>query len=92
MFHRDHLGKALGLGGIFFVAPRAQSGNIWQRGFKVHWIGYVLGLGPVTAFAGNVRVFAGGTRVRLILVTSHAHGLARECERPLTNEVRAAGR
>ena len=81
------------LGGVFQVAPDAKRGHIGERGLGgdgVAAIG-VFGLRAVAGFAGNMRVFPGGARLRLIGVTKHALRLAGEGHGPRPKQIEGRG-
>jgi len=72
MRHCIHLGEALGLGGIFFVAAPAKVGHIGQLGHIGGGIVSVLGQGSVAGFAGDIRMLAATMRLALLIVALEA--------------------
>src|ERR1035441_1101366 len=61
VLHGDHLRKILGLGGVFFVAPPAEVGDVGQGGLmrrRVVGVG-VRRLRPVVLLTGKMRLARG---------------------------------
>ena len=87
MFGGRDLREVLGLGGVFFVAARAQNLHVRQSGLDADEIGHVLSLGTVARLARDMGMLTGGARLRFRVVTLNACGLPGECHGALPDEV-----
>ena len=72
MRDRIYLGKALGLGSVFFMAAPAEVGDIGQLGHVGNGIVSVFGQGSVAGFATNTRVLTPVVGLGLFLVAGDA--------------------
>ena len=72
MRHCIHLGEALGLGGILFVAAPAKVGHLRQLGYVGSGVVSVLGQRPVTGFAGDIRMLAATVHFAFLIVALEA--------------------
>jgi len=82
MRDRIHLGEALGLGGILFVATPAEVGHIGQLGDMGRGVIRMLGQRSMARLAGHSRVLAAAVHFALCVVTHHTLFVAGISNRP----------
>lgn len=76
VFGSDYLREIFGFGRVLLVASPAKIGDIGEfRRDRTRVVG-MFGQRTVAGFAGDVRMFAGGAELRLVVVAHHAGILA----------------
>ena len=86
-----HLRKSRGLGGVLFMAARAQNLRVGKRRLYVDEVGRMPGQWAVAGLARDVGVFAGSAGLGLFVVALNTFRLTGEGHGMLADEIQGSG-